>query len=142
MSDALEALEKLRENVRHPAGIEFGGLRDNEETRTAIVALMEFVSAALEQREAVAIPAKRLPDDGCGDEDAYNAGWNDCRSAMLNTAPPSMAEAQARALDEMAGEIYQRSLGDDMSESSKDMMCYASGMVRLKAKRIREEGNE
>jgi hypothetical protein len=26
-------------------------------------------------------PARRLPDDGCGDEDSYNAGWTDCRLA-------------------------------------------------------------
>ena len=33
-----------------------------------------------------AVPEARYPDDGMGDDDAYNAGWNDCREAMRAAA--------------------------------------------------------
>ena len=36
-----------------------------------------------------AVPEARYPDDGMGDDDAYNAGWNDCREAMRAAVPDS-----------------------------------------------------
>jgi hypothetical protein len=57
-------------------------------------------------------PARRLPDDGCGDEDSYNAGWNDCRLAchaafekfaadLPPRGPDSAREALADALSDV-----------------------------------------
>ena len=34
------------------------------------------------QEDARDLPERKLPDDGNGDDDAYNRGWNECRAAM------------------------------------------------------------
>jgi hypothetical protein len=32
------------------------------------------------------MPVEKHPEDGCGDDDFYNRGWNACRSKMLVAA--------------------------------------------------------
>jgi hypothetical protein len=44
---------------------------------------------------AGSVPEAKYPDDGDGDEDAYNRGWNDCRATMLASAPPAPQPATA-----------------------------------------------
>ena len=101
MSDALEALRTLRENVRCPGqSIQYGGLRDSEKTRAAIVALMDFASAKLEQAEAsTAEPVADVYD--CDDDDylAVRARMNELGQklppgAKLYAAPPSTADME------------------------------------------------
>jgi hypothetical protein len=57
----------------------------NESMADRVLSEIETLSAEL-ARESVGdgnIPPKRLPDDGNGDEDAYNAGFNDCRELWI-----------------------------------------------------------
>lgn len=42
-------------------------------------------------------PERRLPDDGAGDEDSYNAGWNDCRIACHAALSDGGEELRAAA---------------------------------------------
>lgn len=146
MSDALEALGAIEQLIRWHLCEQEGmtsGQPTPEEWETAVDAAAEAVitiRAALEQGEAVVWQYTGEDGEECYTTIKAKALQFDANPTPLYTAPPSTAEAQARALEEMADEIYQRSLGDDISESSKDMLCYAAGMVRLKAKRIREEG--
>lgn len=50
----------------------------------------------------VLVPNKRLPDDGNGDDDAYNAGWNACRAAMLAAAPAAQGAVREPGLSAAA----------------------------------------
>lgn len=64
----------------------------------------------------VLVPDERLPDDGNGDDDVYNAGWNACRAAMLAiTPPPTLNEAfdqvGAAMIREVRGEGAPAALG-------------------------------
>ncbi len=101
---AIEALKVLSENVRHKAGIEFGGLRDNEATRSAIVTLMEFARAALEAKaEPVAVFRCQYDETGCIENhwiewlvDASKLSDMD----VLYSAPPTTAEVKAQALED------------------------------------------
>lgn len=53
----------------------------------------------------VLVPERRLPDDGNGDDDAFNAGWNKCREAMLAAAPaPTLDEA----FDQVKGALLRQ----------------------------------
>jgi hypothetical protein len=48
--------------------------------------LLRRVADALDGCVVVPIssmPVEKHPEDGCGDEDFYNRGWNACRSKML-----------------------------------------------------------
>ena len=48
-----QAVQILRENVRHEAGILYAGVRDNDKTRKAIVALIGCVEEATSEIEAL-----------------------------------------------------------------------------------------
>lgn len=49
---------------------------------------LRAIEAALRlSAEADWVPPAKHPDDGNGDDDAYNAGWNACRAAMIAAAP-------------------------------------------------------
>lgn len=48
------------------------------------IAAYRLIAAALRFAQ---VPEPKFPDDGNGDDDAYNAGWNACRAAMLAAAP-------------------------------------------------------
>ncbi|ALN79465.1 hypothetical protein [Lysobacter antibioticus] len=66
------------------------GLREKTESVAAeVVALLTAAGEAQPTAPAgvLLVPDKRLPDDGNGDDDAFNAGWNKCREAMLAAAP-------------------------------------------------------
>ena len=59
---------------------------------------LRAIAAAL--RQAALVPEAKHPDDGNGDDGAYNRGWNDCREAMLATHPAAAVnEAVSRAYD-------------------------------------------
>ena len=59
---------------------------------------LRAIAAAL--RQAAVVPEAKHPDDGNGDDGAYNRGWNDCREAMLATHPAAAVdEAVSRAYD-------------------------------------------
>ena len=84
--------------------IQFGPELDDEiEFFDNAAQAVEFINnaeliAAL--RQAALVPEAKHPDDGNGDDGAYNRGWNDCREAMLATHPAAAVdEAVSRAYD-------------------------------------------
>jgi hypothetical protein len=51
--------------------------------------MLRRIADALKDSVVVPIssmPVEKHPEDGCGDEDFYNRGWNACRSKMLVAA--------------------------------------------------------
>jgi hypothetical protein len=185
---AIEALKVLSENVRHKAGIEFGGLRDNEATRSAIVTLMEFARAALEAKAEPVADSRIVPVqpteaqwsglardiimwmdmggrptgeslyehlDMCGrdipqwlrDEvpNVNHVPPKGTRAAIIYKAmimdmpaPPSTAEAQARALEGFAKKMRKEAEDTHFLNLAR-AYSVAAEQANAEAMRIREE---
>ena len=70
---------------------------DNAAQAVEFINNAELIAAL---RQAALVPEAKHPDDGNGDDGAYNRGWNDCREAMLATHPAAAVdEAVSRAYD-------------------------------------------
>ena len=80
-----DLIERLRARVTHEKTIPSMGHNAADRERTELITLLTEAAAAL--RQAALVPEAKHPDDGNGDDGAYNRGWNDCREAMLATHP-------------------------------------------------------
>jgi hypothetical protein len=104
---AIEALKVLSENTRHKAGIEFGGLRDNEATRSAIVALIEFSRAALEAKAEPVAHKIEMPDDKVCFSTACPLEIERWRGHGAIVTPLCPAEVKAQALEEAGRDMVE-----------------------------------
>ena len=78
----------------------------NSANAIAIASAVNFIRehgsaliAELGQEVGAVAPDARFPDDGNGDDDAYNKGWNDCRAFTIASKyanPPPAHTSEAR----------------------------------------------
>ena len=84
LRQAMQSLRTIERGAMREEGLEdAGNVRAYARSRANVAGNALAAHSAQAQPPAASVPDERKQDEGAGDEDSYNAGWNDCRKAML-----------------------------------------------------------
>lgn len=73
---------------------------------------------------------QRLPDDGDGYDDAYNAGWNACYAAMLTDMAIMLTDMTALDVDMLGNPLVPKT--ERVNRKGRFLDCPASNDTKSK----------